>query len=65
MATSNVHVYHLPCSILLRHLYCSKSTSTSTSFSNSERTRASEPMSFWPENEIAVVILLRVFARMA
>ena len=34
--------------------------STSASFSNSERVRAHEPVSFWRENKIAVVILLRV-----
>ena len=34
------------------------STSTSPSFSNRQRMRAHEPVSFWRENEIAVVISL-------
>lgn len=34
-----------------------------TSFSNRERSRASEPVSFRRENEIAVDILLQVFVR--
>ena len=35
-------------------------SSASTSFSNRERVRVREPVSFWRENKIAVVILLRV-----
>ena len=41
------------------------STSTTTSFSNKQRVRAREPVSFWRENVIAVVILLRVFVRIS
>ena len=33
---------------------------TTSSFSNRQRARATEPVSFWRENEIAVVILLQV-----
>ena len=33
--------------------------------SNRPKLRAREPVSFWQENEIAVVILLRVFVRTA
>ena len=38
---------------------------SATSFSNRERSRASEPVSFRRENEIAIVILVRVFVRTA
>ena len=41
------------------------SQSTSASLLCYEQARANEPVSFWRENEIAVVILLRVFVRTA
>ena len=41
------------------------STTTSTRFSQYYVVRARKPASFWRENVVAVVILLRVLARMS
>ena len=50
---------------LKRPLDSGTSTSLTTSLSNRQRARTREPVSFWRENEITVVILLRVFVRAA
>ena len=46
-------------------LDCKTSTTTSTRFSQYLVVLAREPASFWRENVVTVVILLRVLARMS
>ena len=47
---------HAILNIVIETFSSSTSTSATTSFSNGKIARASEPVSFWRENEIAVFI---------
>ena len=50
--------------VVQRRLDCKARTTTRTIFHQFEVVRAREPASFWRENAVAVVILLRVLTRM-